>query len=254
MIGLWLIVTMPLAIPGLLLSEPGLLVSAVLITAIMLPIFVLAIRGARLWVTDDGIELRQLGMRVITPWNNVAGLRMVRGGEGIVLHRPLEGKGAVRLAASAGFGFRGASFYDAEQQQLIAEHRFIPIEPFAYWLEHGDLREALAGRVPALSASDAFTPVAAPKLPRRTLATIVAIIAAAVAAGLAAALAGPEIQARVDRVLAVPLGLATLAYAIVNSVAAVRYWRRRNYGWFALWGALAIVQLLAGLALWSAAL
>ena len=71
---------------------------------------------------------------------------------------------------------------------------------------------------------------------------------------MAAALAAPEIRARVDRVLAVPLGLATLAYAIVNGVAAVRYWRRRNYGWVALWAALAIVQMLAGLALWSAAL
>lgn len=254
MIGLWLIMTLPLAIPGMVLGEPGLLVSAVLITAIMVPIFTLAIRAARLHLTDAGIELHQLGMRVATTWDNVAGMRTVRGREGIVLHRPLEGKGAERMAATASVRFKGASFYDEEQQQLIAEHRFLPIEAFAYWLEHGDLRAVLAERVPALSVPEAFTPVAPPKLPRRTLAMIVAIIAAALAAGIAAALASPETQARIDQIVAVPLGLAMVVYAVVNVVAAARYFRRGSYGWFALWGLLAIVQLLAGMAIWSAAL
>lgn len=254
MIGLWLILTLPLAIPGVWLPEPALLVSALLITAIMLPIFLLSIRAARLILSDDGIELRQLGLRVATSWDNVAGVRMVRGREGIVLHRPLEGKGAERMAASAGIRFRGASFYDSEQQQLIAEHRFMPIEAFAHWLEHGDLREALRAHVPALATAEAFTPPAPEKISRGRWALIVAIIAAAMAAGVAFAFASPETQARMDRIVAIPVGLAMLAYAVVNSVAAVRYLRSRNYGWFALWAALAIVQALVAVAIWSAAL
>jgi hypothetical protein len=254
MIGLWLIMTMPLALPGLLLSEPGLLVSAVLITAIMLPIFLLAIRAARLDLTDEGIELRQLGWRVSTSWENIAGIRMVRGREGLILHAPLADKGAERLAAAAGVRFRGASLYDAEQERLIAEQRFIPLEPFAYWFEHGDLGATLAARLPLLSGPEAFAPVDAPKLPPQRVALIAAIIVAALAAGIVLAFASPETQWRVERILAVPLAAAMAVYACANSVAAVRHLRAGRYGWFLLWAAMALVQLLVVLAICGAAL
>ena len=40
--------------------------------------------------------------------------------------------------------------FNEEQIQLIAERRFIPIEPFAYWLKKGQLRDDLIRHAPAL--------------------------------------------------------------------------------------------------------
>ncbi|MCC7043344.1 MAG: PH domain-containing protein [Acidobacteria bacterium] len=254
LIGVWLILTLPLAIAGVWLPDPGLLASALLISVILVPIFALAVRAARLHVSDDGIELRQLGMRVAAPWDNIAGVRTVRGREGIVLHRPLEGKGAARMAASAAIRFRGASIYDATQQQLIAEHRFIPIEAFAHWLEHGDLRQALQARLSGAAGFDPSDQPAPDRLTRGRLSLVVAIIAAALAAGFALALASPETQARIERILAIPVGFAMLAYAIGNGVAAVRYLKHGSVGWFLLWASMAVVQTLIGIAIWSAAL
>lgn len=253
LIGISLILTLPLAIAGVWLADRILLATAVLTSAIVLPFIALALRAARLRVSDEGIELRQLGMRVTTPWNNVAGVRVGRGREGIVLHRPVEGKGAARLASSAGVRFRGASFYAADQQQLIAEHRFIPIEAFAHWLEHGDLRQVIEARVPTVAVSESADTTAPERLTRGRVSLIVAIIAAALAGGFALAVASPATQHRVERLFAIPVGLAMVAYAIVNGVAAARYLKRGNIGWFLLWAVMAVVQALIGVAVWGTA-
>jgi hypothetical protein len=254
LIGVWLFLTLPLRVAGVWLPEPGLLVSAALISATVVPILVLVLRAAHLHVNNDGIELRQLGLRVATPWDNIAGVRLVRGREGIVLHRPIEGKGAERLAASAAIRIRGASFYDAEQQQLIIEHRFIPIEAFAYWLEHGDLRQVLQSRLSASVAFESAARVAPERLTGGRLALAGAIIAAALAGGVGLALASPETQARAERILAIPIGLAMVAYVAANAVAAWRYLKHGNIGWFLLWASMAIVQALIAVAIWGAAL
>lgn len=243
LVAIWLLLTLPLALGGLA-SDPALLIAAAIVTVILVPIFALAIGSARLRVSDDGIELHQLGWRVSTPWDNIAGVRLVRGREGLVLHQPLAGKGAERLAAAAGMRFSGASFYDAEQQRLIAEQRFIPVEAFAYWFDHGDLHAILAERVPSLSAPEALVPSEPTKLTRRNLVITVAIIIAALAAGIVLAFATAETQARTEQLLAIPLALAMAVYGVANTAAAVRHLRGRRYGWFALWTALAIVQAL----------
>ena len=44
----------------------------------------------------------------------------------------------------------GEALYDAEQQTLFAELRFIPIEAFAWHLRHGELRADIARFAPHL--------------------------------------------------------------------------------------------------------
>jgi hypothetical protein len=61
--------------------------------------------------------------------------------------------GARRLATASTGPFSGVTLYDAHQRALLAEHRFIPIEAFAYFLEQGDLREAIARHAPGLMDS-----------------------------------------------------------------------------------------------------
>jgi hypothetical protein len=249
LIAAGLLITLPLLLAGLLASDPALLGAGALVTAIIGPIFVLAIRSARLVVSEHGIELRQLGARVTTSWDNVAGLRLDRGREGLVLHRPLAGAGAERLAAAASVTFQGAWLEDPERRALIMEQRLIPIEAFAYWIEHGDLRAILTARVPALSAPEAWRPPAPPKLPPWRVALIVAIILAAMGAGAVLALASPATQLRAQRILAIPAGLAIAVYALANAGAAVRFWRRGRYGWSVLWSAMAAVQALVVVAI-----
>lgn len=239
-----LFMTVPLALAGLLLAETALLITAVLVAAIVLPIFLLALGRARLRVSDEGVELRQLGWRVATPWHNVAGVRLDRGGEGLILHQPLSGKGAERLAAASAITFHGSPLYDAERLDLIAARRFIPIEAFAYWLEHGDLRAILSDRVPALSAPGAWTPPQPTRLPRRRLALIVAIISAALGLGIVLAFSSPQAQARAERLMGIPVAMAVAVYTVVNVGAAVRHLRAGRYAWAALWALMALVQAL----------
>ncbi|MGQ0762131.1 MAG: hypothetical protein ACT4OT_08965 [Acidobacteriota bacterium] len=61
------------------------------------------------------------------------------GSQGLVLHHPMECRGAIVFGAARNVG----GLFNEEQIQLIAERRFVPIEPFAYWLKKGQLHDDL---------------------------------------------------------------------------------------------------------------
>ncbi len=115
-------------------------------------------RYTRLVISERGVKLYQVGYTLETDWANVARLSQRPGAQGLVLHRPMSCRGASVLSA-----FRstrtapGVRFYDDEQIALLAERRLIPIDAFAYWLKHGQLREELARRAPALAAGSGAT-------------------------------------------------------------------------------------------------
>jgi hypothetical protein len=120
----------------------------------------LLVRRTRVQLSADGIKLYQTGYRLETDWDNIASFHDEPGAEGLVLHRPMDCPGARTLAAfrnvsTPGGDFsEGANFYSDDQIQLIAEHRFIPIAAFAYWLKKGALRDDLIQRAPALRNAD----------------------------------------------------------------------------------------------------
>ncbi|PZR79701.1 MAG: hypothetical protein DLM52_00670, partial [Chthoniobacterales bacterium] len=87
---------------------------------------------ARLEVSPEGVRLRQTGYQLEALWDNVAELRLDRAREGFVTNAPIPGKGATRLAAFRGVGIAGAPMFSSQQQALLAEQRFIPIEAFAW--------------------------------------------------------------------------------------------------------------------------
>jgi hypothetical protein len=109
------------------------------------------VRRTRLVLSDDGIKLHQFGYMLETDWDNVESLYDAPGNEGLVLHRPMDCRGAFRLAALRNTQIQGARMYSDEQIQFIGEHRFIPISPFAYWLKKGQLRDDLAQRAPTIA-------------------------------------------------------------------------------------------------------
>jgi hypothetical protein len=114
-------------------------------------IMILILRYARLVLSADGIKLYQFGYKLETDWDNVAYLYDAPGGEGLVLHRPMVCRGASALGRFRNVEIEGVNFYGDEQIQFIAEHRFIPIEAFAYWLKKGQLRDDLIRHAPALN-------------------------------------------------------------------------------------------------------
>ncbi len=153
-------------------GKPG-LITAGLVFLIFLPLDRM-LGWTRLELSPKGVRLKQIGYTLEAPWAEVAGIRFGRGREAFVTNTPLAGKGAKRLAALRGFGFRGGlSLYDAEQQRLLAERRLIPIEAFAWHLRRGKLRADIVRFAPhlteALLALDAPLPDAThpPELPRK---------------------------------------------------------------------------------------
>lgn len=106
----------------------------------------LLLRYTRLVLSADGVKLYQFGYRLETDWDNVTGLYDMPGAQGLVLRRPMGCPGAAVFGAARNVG----GLFNEEQTQLIAERRFIPIEPFAYWFKHGQLRDDLIRRAPAL--------------------------------------------------------------------------------------------------------
>jgi hypothetical protein len=112
----------------------------------------LLIRHTRLVLSADGIRLQQFGWKLDTEWDNISHLYDEPGAEGLVLHRPMDCRGAFKLAALRNTQIEGASMYSAEQIQFIGEHRFIPLSPFAYWINKGDLHDDLLQRAPTMAS------------------------------------------------------------------------------------------------------
>jgi hypothetical protein len=106
----------------------------------------LLLRYTRLVLSAEGINLYQFGYKLETTWSNVANLYDMPGAQGLVLHSPMDCRGAEVFGAARKVG----GLFNEEQMQFIAERRFIPIEPFAYWLKKGKLRDDLIRHAPAL--------------------------------------------------------------------------------------------------------
>jgi hypothetical protein len=242
MLGVWLLFAVPLTLLGLVEREPAMLLAVAILSAIMLPIFWFVLRAAKLILTDSGIELRQVGARVSTPWSNIAAIRTQSRMEGLVLHQPMSGKGAERLAAVSGFSAGGAPMYDEERRRLLYEQRFIPLDGFAYWLHNGDLHETITRHATAINTGIAYTPGTPPpseKTPKKTIALIIVIIAASLGLGIASSLS-PTVKSAVEPMIAFALMLAFGVYACANFYAAVtrlRAWQFDGFG-FALLMAL----------------
>lgn len=131
---------------------------ALVFTALILLAFAallyLLMRYTRLVLTERGVRLRQIGYTLETDWDNVARLAEQPGRQGLVLHRPMDCRGASVLRAFRRTRTTAATrFYDDEQVSLLAERRLIPLDAFAHALKRGRLREELARRAPSLRAA-----------------------------------------------------------------------------------------------------
>jgi hypothetical protein len=163
---------------------------------------------ARLELTAEGVRLRQIGINLAVPWIDVAGLRLDRGHEGFVTLRPIGGSGAANLAAIRGLGWYFIPIYNKEQQAVMADRRWIPIEAFAWHLRRGRLREDLARLAPAVqSLPSQLAPPANPISPavrRRRLVILLGALGVILAASVMLGLGPPS---RKEHVFSVVMAL-----------------------------------------------
>jgi hypothetical protein len=198
------------------------------------------IRRARLEAGPDGIVLRQIGFRLESTWANVVAVRTDRGHEGFMTAEPVSGKGMSTVAAAASVAPYG--MYDGVQQALLDQHRFIPIEAFAWHLRKGTLRRDINAWAPHLANDLMKLDIKVPRTPedRRGLWLTAGIIALCLAfSGLLIAL-GDRVQAvffNATYALLDPLLVASSAAATWSMI------RRRSWLMTVLMGLLTLVMI-----------
>jgi hypothetical protein len=228
---------------------------ALLSSALFLPIIWVIWRYPRLLLSGAGIEVQQFGWRLASRWENVTNLS--HGGQiGLVTREAMAGSGAARLAAFGDMTLGGAPFYVEDARRLIAERRYMPLDPFSHWLWHGDLGQELTRRAPWLESELALAVaehsqqrgllsrllVDAEGRPVALKSLLVPLAIIVLAIGLASV--GGRLGPVVEAVIAGLLGLVLAKSAIGNFVAAAGYLRRRQYAVGLLWAGLATVMLL----------
>lgn len=188
-------------------------------------------RRTRLELTAHGLRLRQTGYTLETSWSNVIGLRLDSGREGFITAAAIESPRAARLASAREVKIAGLPIYDREQQTLLAEHRFIPFEAFAWHLRHGSLRSDIATLAPHLKAAldelDTDASRNAEKLQRRETWTMLALLVSIVIGATILASSEHPAQEQVLRgaaTILMPLFALRAAYSAWSSFHLHAWW------------------------------
>lgn len=148
------------------------------------------------------------------------------------MRAPLEGAGPERLAALRHVGAFGAPLYDDEQNALLREQRFIPIEAFAWHLRRGTLAQDVARLAPHVRIGDELT------TPARANARGLVLAAVIIAAAIGLALVAPDYG---SATVAVLQALAAPLILLGSGINAFRSLRSRA---FLVGGLLAVSTLL----------
>lgn len=223
-------------------SEPNTRGAGIILMLMMLP-FLLGwhwlARRMKLTVSRQGLRTSEVGGAIEVPWTGIVGFRGTRGHEGFVTAEPLTGKGAENLVNNAS-DFAG---FDAEDQRLVAERRFLPMRAFAFHLRRGDLRRLIVEYAPhlqePLKALDAPPPPRPEPTPAETRRNriIVAIVVAAFAWGFVLIWKGERWHAWF---FTVTYGLLDPIFAIASGAAAWIYLRRKQW----VMGVLSFLMML----------
>ena len=217
----------------------------------------------RLEVSPEGIIHRHGSLVLSAPWSQIERVRVDRAREGIVVRDPMEGRAADRLVSIRGMWMSGVPFYDDEQQQLMGERRFIPIDPFAYLLRNGRLLAHLDEFAPKLGRATRgelahqeklrrLPKLPAPPEQQMKQFYLVLLIASLVGLGVWMAVAPESLVARsADWVMNIAVAVCLPLWALVSLWSSRNSFRSgaRTLGvLFALFG---VVQALFTLVVWA---
>jgi hypothetical protein len=262
LVGFWVVFAALLALPFVALEwskhhwAAAMVIALVALGSVLIPLEVAWI--GRLVLTAQGIELRGYQGRkpyLATTWQNVAALRFDKAGaEGLVVKEPLDGRHAEGLTRYRNVVINGAPLNDDEKRLLLGEKRFFPIDPFAYWIKHGDLWEQIREHAPWLADAQGQPVGYRPRIPekpwtRKKTVLLVILIVYLIVLGPAALALPPKGQAIVFGSLTAVMGVSVALYALNNLVAAYFHLRRKHFQEAALWSAMGLIQVLVALAI-----
>lgn len=149
---IWSLCVLPISITGIVTGDWAALVTGFIAGALLgFTFIVTAWHYPQLRLEPQGITLRQTGYTLEAPWVSVKCLWQNAGQAGIVLKSPMTCPGADRLAMVSRSFF--GRIHTPEVRAMIADKRYIPLEPFVYWLQHGDLAAQLNTGAPGLAKS-----------------------------------------------------------------------------------------------------
>lgn len=119
-------------------DEGGRVVGVLLIgiSAVVLALWHLLIRYTRLELSAEGVRLVQFGYQLSQRWDQIVGIRLDKGREGLITREPMDSDGAHRLASFRYASVKSTALYDDQQKQLLGERRLIPIEAFGWYLRN----------------------------------------------------------------------------------------------------------------------
>jgi hypothetical protein len=236
----WGLIALPMLVAGIVANAPALFAVVILISLIWAPLAYAVCIHTRLILSSEGVDLRQLGYRLQSTWNNIEALDTTTRAEGFVLREPLQGKGAIRLANASGVrivvGGAAMPAYTGGRQDLVAQLRFIPIEPFAHWLKKGDLASVITQYSPKLTdgSTPPPTPLAAEppmSLGAKVMLTVTIVASLALGLALATGLFEEGAEIWIYRILQGAMGIAAGGYTLLNLFNIWQHARQRKWGW-----------------------
>lgn len=253
--GIGLALILPMAAIGVV--QPAMFVVCALIAMIWGPCYYL-VATTRLILSSDGVEFKQIGYRLASPWQNVARIWLLEGQEGFELREPMDSFSAKLLSGTAEttlivHGVPLDPVPGEQRRHLVQAKQFIPIEAFAYWFQHGDLLEEIRRYAPD-AVEHAVRPVeAAPgeiATPRPSWATrdyfVVAIVVGALALGLLMAtnVLPVAVQRGIEKSLTGVIFVCLALYALANMYWTVGHVRNGRWGRAVLGLLFALIQIL----------
>ena len=261
--GIGLIFMIPMFVGALITREAGLAVGGVVFLLIWAPCYWL-VHSARLILSAEGVQFRQFGYNLASPWENVVRLWLIKGQQGFELSRPMENYSAKLLAGTAEtrITMQGVpmDFVPGEHRKgLVVDRKFIPAEAFAYYFDRGNLLADIRRYAPQIADDplrDADLVATATETDQKPMGiagwvALGSIVAVALTLGiLMGTNSVPEnVQRGAVTVIEGLIFLALGAYGVVNIVSSYNYARTGRWGRAALTAVFALLQVLICLAI-----
>ncbi len=145
-----LLMTLPFIVTADSSDNAGAAIAIALVVAPFVGMLIYVTRRTRLVLTPRGISYYNIGTSVETHWDNVRRLAVDDELCGLELKKRLDQPGMRRMQRYAAMSVGGSPYYSEQQQQLIAQQRYIDLRAYRRQLRNGDLAEMFAAYAPQL--------------------------------------------------------------------------------------------------------
>lgn len=219
----------------------------------------------RMSISEKGIDVRgTLGFKpLFVPWENIERIRAKHGSEALILKESLQTKSAKSMANWSGIYIRGVPYYDDEQRGFINQLRYVPIDAFGWWFEHGNLKTKIQEFAPSLIESfeeERKISAVASEKDKKIIKIVFGITALLLAAAIYIGINEPEFMKNesfvaFDNILSIifksVLSIVLVLTGGLNFISSTRFLKEGKIFLSIFWMIAAIIQLLLIVAILS---